>query len=245
MKKLWFIFLGLYLVSCTEEALFINQNCLEFVSEENAEYCDDESLDEDKYCEVRYAGQFSLTEQSKNFLPLYCLEVGQTINYQNESGELMEFIVLDKGYYKGHRIVSQGTACDDFPGKALLDCIDHDRAFIRIKSESKTLELELVTLPDTKDKTLGNVGDFLNVFREEVPNYFVKEWSMVVDQRSLSYENENCLQTFESMDLNGQTFHDVITFDPAQNCAHYTYYFNEELGMVGFKRSDGQVWTLK
>jgi len=126
-----------------------------------------------------------------------------------------------------------------------MDCIEYEKAFIRLESQIHVLELELITLPDTKDPEIGQVGDFFRIKREEVPGLFVLEWKSITDKRSLSYDMEACTQFYPTIELNGTIFQDVTGFEEQGNCAHYRYYVNQDYGLVGFSRSDGVLWSLK
>lgn len=244
MKKFLYFCSVVFFLSCSQQSVQLDENCFDLPEQAGSEYCDSEEMD-DKYCDLRYIGKFSLSENSKAFLPEFCYNIGSLISYENESGEEMVFTVVDKGYNETHRIISQGNACEDDSTQVLLDCIDHERAYVRIKSESKTFEIELVTLPDTEDLELGKIGDFLGIHREEVKDYFVNEWVMVVDQRSLSYEQSPCLINHENITLNGKSFQDVLSFDENQDCKNYQYFVNKEQGLIAFKRSDGVLWVQK
>ena len=236
------LFLGiLFITSCTQQTGLI-QSCIDSYTNSNQAGCD--IVLNDKYCEVRYVGEYTLTEQSKQYLPFYCMDVGDQLTYTNGVGDQMVFEITEKGFEQNSRSFSQGMNCPDDPEKVLLDCIIHERAYVRMESDSKTFLLELTTQPDQEDMTLGNVGDFLNIYRDVYQEQFAQEWSMVVDKRTLSYSMDPCMKLYDTMELNGTIFTSVIAYDNEMDCANYKYYLNESQGLIGFSRFDGVLWSL-
>jgi len=231
------------MAACTGDALMVSNDCLGEADASQSAYCAEASI-AGKTCDFRYAGKFGLSDASRSALPAYCMEPGAKIKYSNEEGEVIEFIIESKGFVEGHEFVPQHIPCEDDTTEMILDCIDYERAYVILRSEPHTFMLELLTMPDTYDKTHGLVGDFLWISREEVKNYFVKEFSMVVDQRSLSYPQEPCLEFLSSVMLNGKNYQGVICFDEDLECRKYQYFVNHELGLLAFRRSDGVLWTL-
>lgn len=244
MRK-YLILLTLFVtVGCNEEALSPANDCLGEVeySEEAACQIDDP---EAKFCEIREVGKFVLTDESKSFFPLYCEAIGTSVVFTNGLGDDQVFTLEEKAYVEEVEMFVQDILCEDDSEKRILDCIEHEKAYILLSSEQNTFELSLTTIPDRVQPDLGNVGDFFRIKREEVPGFFVEEWLSVVDQRSLSYAMEPCTQFYADMELNGNSFKDVTGFEEQGDCANYRYYINKDYGLVAFSRSDGVLWSLK
>ena len=243
MKKLGWLVLGIWLIACTDRSGSEMDACFGEAVPADFGSCADESL-EGKFCEPRYDGEWQLTDAAKEHLPQYCLDIGSILTYRNAAGEEMLFNIQEKSYISMHSLVTAGLVCADDSTKFRLVCIEHEKALLRIRSEKHHFILELLSLPDMFENTPGRVGDFLTIRREEVEGLFVGEWLSVADPRSLSFSIAPCQVFHEEMVLNGTVFRDVTSFQEGQSCANYQYFLNPHEGLVGFRRSDGILWTL-
>jgi hypothetical protein len=244
MTRILLLILGLGFLSCTQVELSPAIDCLGEVDNTEPVICED-TIPGNKFCELRHVGAYTLSDQSKSYLPMYCEAVGSTVTYTNGLGNDQVFTITSKGYSLSKALVVQQMECPGDSTKTSMDCIENESAFIMLQSEQNNFEISLTTLPDTQEPLLDNVGDFLRIRREEVPNLFVLEWTSITDRRSLSYDMEPCNKFYPEIELNGTTFMDVVGFEEQENCAHYRYYINQDYGLVGFSRSDGILWSLK
>lgn len=245
MRRILHLVLILGLFSCTQEALSPALDCLGEVTVDGNAICNTDDP-EDKFCEIRYAGKFVLSDLSKSYLSMYCETIGSKILFTNGVGDDMEFTLIDKGYKEEVELVAQNIICGGpDETKKTLDCIEHEKAFIVLESPEHKIELSIVTLPDTQNSELGNVGDFFRIHREEVPGLYVQEWKSITDKRTLSYDMESCTQFYPTIELNGTIFQNVTGFVEQGDCAHYRYYVNQDYGLVGFGRAEEILWSLK
>lgn len=239
------IFLWIF-IACESVERFPADDCLGEVALTDDANCPSEWPD-DKICETRFSGQFVLSEKSKSYLPMYCDTIGTKIVYTNGVGDDQVFELLGKGYNQTFKMVAHEDVCSDGTDRRTIYCIESEAAYVQIKSDQHQLILEIATLPDDQDPTIGNVGDYFTILREFFPesDMFVQEWSSVIDRRTLSYSMKPCRQFFPSITLNGRLFENVTGFMEQEDCANYRYYINQDYGLVGFSRSDGVLWSLK
>jgi len=243
MKYYFLIPLFALFFACDQDNSEITSDCLGEVDTQNATYCSDEQVG-DKYCDVRYAGKYSLSEASKNAAGIYCESEGTEIVFNNSAGEELLFTIGEKSYREMHRFIDQGP-CPEDSLKVLLDCIDAEMASLVLVSDTYTFKFEFTSMTDQKSQSEENVGDFLLIFRKVFGDLFYQDFKMVLDQRSLSYDMEDCLKLYESIDLNGDTYFNVISYKEDESCYSGRYYFTSDHEFIAFNIDGDGLWTVK
>lgn len=172
----------------------------------------------------------------------------RTIRYKNEKGETIDLKVDDKTYLKSNAVYSSAVSCPGDSTKTTGYCIEFEQLVIGLREQTGKLDLSIsiLTKPDMRNPGAGRAGDFLNITRKKGNNLF-SELSFVLNQRTLTYEEEFNQAHLDQIELLGKTFSDVITNDITLfvNPKPYKYYFNQEVGLIGFVDSDGVLWVIE
>jgi len=141
MRSLLLFLFILSMVSCHQEALSPAIDCMGDVTVDDDAFCDTEDP-EDKFCEIRHAGSYELSQLSKSYMPLYCEDIGEKIIFTNGVGDDLEFTLADKGFVQASEMVVQDIICGGINyTKTTMDCIEYEKAFIRLESQIHVLEL--------------------------------------------------------------------------------------------------------
>lgn len=209
--------------------------------------CSDDRSGE-PFCEVEFIGDFRLEESSKAYQAQYCEPVGKIVRYKNVNGEVIELKIEEKSYQKSNAIYGVVPGCMGDSSKPVGYCIDFERLEIKMKSDSAGLDLTLSvqTRPDLQNPGQRRVGDILVVTRRLGNNAFAVV-SFVVNKRTLGYEEEFNQEHLDQIVLLGKSYSDLITNDITlfTDPKPYKYYFNKEVGMIGFVDQTGVLWVIE
>ena len=200
------------------------------------------------FCKTTHAGDFELDEQSKRYMPQYCKQLNDVVEFRNANGDAFVFNVLEKTHRQQHVIYNTGETCPDDTSKYFGICIGSELLRLTLRSDTPalTLTLELDTKPDVLDNSNGKVGDYLSVFRWSSPNSYYVDLETVVSQQTLPYENLPLYEFYPELILLGRNFKDVISRDISLFANKpYKIYVNQEFGLIGFEDKAGVLWVLK
>jgi hypothetical protein len=167
------------------------------------------------------------------------------IEYENQDGEIISFELSDKGYYNTHSFMNRGLICEADSTEVILDCMDHEMAYVRLESQEHSFLISLQTMANKLNSDATQLGDYLVISREEVADYFVDEARFIVDQRSLDHSLSNCTSFYDFIELNGKSYQNVLGPDLNDGCPGYRYYVDKEHGLLAFSRSGGDLYVLK
>ena len=210
--------------------------------------CGENSGASDDYlCEIISFGTFALTEESKAYMPQYCIDAGGQISFENVSGQQIIFDVIRKRYHTSNSTHNTFRPCESDSTKHIGYCVDNERLAITLESTDPPLELTISmrTIPDINTTEIGNIGDMLEISRRTGDNSFVLEFSAVVSQRTLSYAAAYNQEFLDVVEIVGQSFQDVFRNDITNHVGDpFQYYYNEEYGLLAFTDSEGVTWRL-
>ncbi|MBK8966001.1 MAG: hypothetical protein IPM36_04855 [Lewinellaceae bacterium] len=200
------------------------------------------------FCKTTHVGDFELDEQSKRFMPQYCKQLNDVLEFQHANGESFVFKVLEKTYRQQHLIYNTGETCPDDTSNYSGVCIGSEvlRLTMRSDTPALTLTIELATKPDVLDKTNGKVGDYLSVFRWTSATSYYVDFEAVASQRTLPYATLPLHEFYPELTLLGKTYKNVISRDISLfSNKPYKIYVNQEVGLIGFENKPGNLWVLK
>jgi hypothetical protein len=200
------------------------------------------------YCNHRFWGQFSLVENSKLYQPLYCQPTGAHIRFLNDTGAFKDFTLLNKCYQERCQRIQSLLPC---VGAAQYDLfyMQSEAIEIQLSSSDQQIELDIIIQPqpDLIHPENGGVGDFLHIYRKNNTGTWALESATILSKRSLSYPAAVYQEYFESIELLGVVFYEVISSDvhyyPAQS-RPFKYYYNQLYGLIGFEEQNGALWRL-
>lgn len=203
----------------------------------------------DYFCDVEFLGKYQLEESSKLFQPQYCEAIGNKITYKNDKGTLLDLAVYQKGYGETNVIHNSFVPCAGDTNKYKGYCIDYQQLWISLRSDQTGLDISMyvLTAPDYDNAAAKHVGDFLKITRKKSANAFWQDFYAVINRRSLSYDKTELQEYYPEIELLGRKFTEVISNDISLfvDPKPYKYYFNKEVGLIGFVDSAGVLWVIE
>lgn len=210
--------------------------------------CDNFPIDTSAVCSCNDMGSFKLEASSIEYFPLYCKEIGDVIQYENDKGDVLNMVVSNKTYNQYSGFHSAYKPCFGDSPKVNVYHLDYEQLSVLLISESTNLQLVLAikTIPDLSQEGEGRVGDFLEIARRKTFGDWAVDLTAVVHQRSLSYQKEIFQEYYEQVELLGKTFSKVISHDVSNyaNSKPFKYYYTAERGLVGFVDQSGVLWRI-
>lgn len=198
------------------------------------------------YCGIVNIGEFEIESSSREYMADYCKLTDDIINFNNEQGETINFIITNKNFTTIRSSVPTQEYCDlDSLGRIAV-CYQTELLSMTIKSSDPELEMRIVieAKPARKADNQGEVGEYLSIDRIGEMNSFVRYFYALVNQRTLptnvSLANMEQLTTFV---INSTTYNDVLTNNVENHPDQvFQYYANKEFGFFAFKDLDGVLW---
>jgi hypothetical protein len=255
MKKLLTIALLTLILSCSKKDDIQINSALECLGQvEISLYlstCENNAqTTNDFYCEVITIGEFQLENSSKEFMVQACNNEGDIIKYENEIGEVIEFEVTKNRYTTVTSVYGTTDTCENDTSKTVGYCMRKELIQLVLKSTSPELELtiEIETAPDWLVVEVGPVGDFLKISRRKSFNSLSTEFKAVITKRTLSYDNSPFQEFFETIEILGEEYENVISNDinfDLTNTPKFKYFYNNTIGLIAFQDENKITWKLK
>ena len=236
--------------SCKKENEILHP-CIGKIQElENVSNCG--NREDDFYCKIKDIGNYKLLEESKDFAPQFCSELGTIFSYGNESGEVLDYELTRKVYYKSFSVRgADGILCEN-SSKGIGHCIDTEtiamtltglnrpskffiviKVIMNVNSDGKEEVADLLTVWSNPDSTSNDANLGVRAIINErtlKTNYFDVQLRQEFFD-SIEILDENYLAVY-SMDISGN-------FRPSDKI-----YYNSEKGMIAFKEPTGEIWKL-
>lgn len=251
MKKITFLLLLVFASSCKKEDENPINAALECLGSAEIPFalstCED-VLTNEFFCDITALGEFVLDDISKEYMTYACDDIGDKITYVNEDGDELDLEIIDQRYQETTATYNSGNVCQS--DSSLYDGICLGSEVIRLILQSATLELELMveikTIPETFSVISGGVGDILQISRKTGVNLLTIDFKAVLSQRTLSYDKTFSQEVFESIDILGEEFRDVISNDVSMILSPtYKYYYSKTEGLIAFQDDAGMLWKRK
>jgi len=217
----------------------------EDITQNNTE-CED-LLPTNGFCETMDYGDHELSKSSKLFMKNYCLEVGDNIEFEDESGELIIFEITLKDFKKSKSVYNSFQGCSNNQSGFLAYCLSSEKLKLQMESSTDlTFKLELESKPDYFEHLSGNVGDIFEIWRKTDGSSWRRGLEIVTDQKKLSYTEVDNLEIYNKIELNNINYRNVYSKDISNsNNSEFKFYYNQELGLIGFKDLENVLWTIK
>ncbi len=255
MKNSIILFLCILLhFSCSKEEEPIKETlaCIGSVQTNNIlprPGCEDFTFSDSIICDVINVGTFTLEASSKMFMPQYCQNIGDQITFINESGGEINFEIKSKSYNRTAATYSTSFGCeDDSIGIGSIGlCVDSESISIQLDAIEKNLDftISISTIPDITVPEVGKVGDQLLISRSDESG-FTFDFRAIINQRTLAYDRTSNQEFDQTLEVNGQTFSDVISKDISSFITPtFKYFYNAEIGLLGFVDKEGVSWRIK
>lgn len=238
------LFIGLVIFSCKKEEP--EPGCLELALDLLGNTNCQNAQIPDGACEVQAIGEFQLTEKSISFIPSFCEENFNLINFINMDGELLRFSVLTKTFVRNGTYSDSGIPCTADSSERIAYCIVHEEMSLRMRSSDANHDFNIVvtTKPQINGQTGDNAGDFLDITVLLPDRSFHTPFSAIIDQRSLTVA-ETTSQKFESSrTIINRTFQNVFSNDSNITPTNYRFFYTQTEGLVGFVDRDKVLWEL-
>ncbi|MEL6864950.1 MAG: hypothetical protein AAFP19_11040 [Bacteroidota bacterium] len=209
---------------------------------------DCESLDNihESICQMESFGFHALEAESKAFLSQYCLESGDRVFYRNELGDQMEFQLTSKNFSNSRIMLNTFEVCPMDSSRYIGYCLENEQAILVLNAVDRDLEfrVSLNTIPDIHSESTDNIGDRLQILRQNDSIHIV-DLSVIVNPRTLSYTETYSQEYYDSIDLLGETYTEVYSAD-INTVIHPTfkYYYNKTFGLFAFVDTDQVLWKL-
>lgn len=215
--------------------------------------CDDGSVTSPYWCRIDYVGDFALEEDSKSFLPFYCFEENDLIEYVNDAGDDIEFEVESKLYSKASFTKTAQILCNVDSIKNIGLCFDTESARVKIKSDVAGLDffirLQTELDRDVKEKDDTRIGDFIEVTQNQIVDSMYRGtiiFKIVVNPRSLTNTSTINQLFYDEIEIAGKKFTEVFSYDQSNfNDNFVQIFYNKAFGIVGFTDENGVQWRLK
>lgn len=209
-----------------------------------SDFCSN-SFSDSLFCEIRNIGDFLLDDSSKEFMIDYCKLPDDLINFQNDQGETIHFILDSKSYRKKSALYTSREYCnlDSIAPTGL--CFSGEFLEMVLRSDGAVIELRLMVelLPEFSDNNQGQVGEYFSISRRLGVNSFTKNFSALINQKTLSSSENFNIEKLERFTINETNYLDVYS-NNIENTINpdFKYYVNREYGLFAFQDTDGVLW---
>jgi hypothetical protein len=197
------------------------------------------------YCDVQHIDEFVLEESSKEYVPQFCLQIGDTIKFHDDHNHFIYLKLIEK-WFKHNESIYTHTICDKDSTKKIGYCFGQEVVFMALESEFPKISLWIVlrTEPDNGSDYNGNYADELNILRQDTTGYYLYDFSVIINKRTLTRDSSLYQIFYPSISLNGQNYLNVLSYDSKINRPTFKFYYSKEKGLIGFKDKDGILWSL-
>lgn len=205
--------------------------------------CIEHPLDSTIYCErVLVDSIFKFTPEERKWLPYFCCEIGDEIQFVNNNGEETELILEEK---------NRGVYTVGFNGFDNCDLIDERHREYCVNREIMAVKLNSTLLGQKLNVHIEVEFDrpfelpLETGVRLEIRGNGVSHLTAFVEKENLNNVNAGNLIFHEEIELLGELFSEVHTYRNVTNNNYIEMYYNKKYGIVGFKDSDEQLWKIK
>jgi hypothetical protein len=208
--------------------------------------CDNwELVHGDRFCAVTFLGELDLDSVSRGYIPSFCLKDSTILKFQNDRGELEEWVLDGKGYTEREVLQGKRGLCPNNSRKMAGYCFRTEQASVSLQKKDGVdniimfLEIEV----DTTDPSNPNPGQgtSLNIWRLDNP-YANSKFKVIINQGSLTYSSLQGQVVHSSLIANGKEFRNVFTMEAPDYHDPYTYYYTRTEGLIAYMDESGVVW---
>lgn len=190
----------------------------------------------------QYIGTFQLEDTSKTYLPFYCSKIGTTKYFMSEDNRFKNLKLRSKAYQETNGSYYTSVPCLVDTSDNIDRCLNYEYMYYSFEDSSFSISTYLRTMPDVRATEPGGVGDVLTL---SISGGVGPGLSIIVNQRTLSYETIGNIQFLPEVELMGEIYENVFTNDVSGTpVGNSKYYFSFELGVVGFTDGDGVAWRM-
>jgi hypothetical protein len=237
------------MISCSKDMVKVNLpiTCIGTARPYNGNSPCDYRFDTMYICQTENIGNFQLDDSSKEYMPLFCQNTGNSVLYENKLGEIIQLKIEAKTFYKSSSLYNTFTPCKNDSMRSLGYCFENERITVALKSINSDLNItfDIYTAPEIRVPFTGQIGDFLEINRKLDSTRYSVDFIAVVKQRSLSYDKVSLQEFYSSIDILGNNFKNVISNDITKyQVPLYKYYWNKEVGLVAFADTTGTIWKI-
>jgi len=211
--------------------------------------CDALSFLPEMYCEPEFLGNFTLADESLDFMQQYCRPIGDALSYSSPEGNVIELIVTEKAYQERHSVHTSQVYCDVLKTKRYSYCLYGDEMSVTLTSRDNSIKLRIIlslTTDYRADVNVG-VGDGLRVLRQNASSLYFVEMDAVVNQGSLSYSEGYSQYYYDALELNDELYSEVYSNKQPGIPSNLLsgLYINKDYGLFAFEDESGVVYTLQ
>ena len=251
--KLFGLLIIVLVSSCSKDDDTISEpalDCLiEFESLASLGECDEyENPFPDDSCETISLGESKLEDTSKEYIAQACQDINQNINYVNDEGETISMVVSRKTYKDTRRSYRSIQVCENDSTKVISYCLKSEFIVIRLNSENPEIQLEikLEKFIDMESPEPGEFGDMLSVLRKKNMNSSYRDFKYLLNKGTLDFENFIGEENYESLEILGTVFNNVMSFDSSiYQDPRFKIFYNQTIGLVAFRDTNNIIWRIE
>ena len=199
------------------------------------------------FCEIFHIDEFHLDEPSKEYMPQFCLNIGDEIKYKNESGKIIEFRVSRKEFTKEINTYNTNQKCNSDSAKTIGYCFEVEDVSQILTSSDNNLVfgIRLCTMPENDFPYKGRFGDVLHISRYIGDNRYIIEFNAEISKRTFSFDTYSLQEFYNVLNINGEEYTNILSIDVTKyQSPSFKYYYNKEIGLVAFKDTLGTIWSI-
>lgn len=205
--------------------------------------CSNYLWDSTEFCEIIVVNEhYLLPMNHREWMPYYCLNVGDAIPYINSVNEETYLVVenLDRGLYSGGFNGFDDCGLND--GRHRIYCVNWEIMSTQLSSEllGHDFQIKLEVEFNRPFEIPLRTGAILNIRGNNISHFtaFVEPG----DLENIQAEN---FIFDEEIELLGEVFLDVHTFKNVVQDSFVQFYYNKEFGVIGFVDYNNELWKLK
>lgn len=255
-KYLTFVLIISFNYSCKKENTILD-SCLGKIEElDNRNSCKTKAKENNDYffetCRIDYVGDYKLLEESKEFAPQYCSDLGTIFSYSSDSGEAKDFELTRKAYFKSSPVVTNHKiSCEDSRDD-IGHCFETETIAMTLSEVNGPSDfiivIEIVIV--IKSDGIEEVADILRIYR--YPDREIldskSELAAIINERTLTsdyFRIKEEQEFYNTIEIQNNTYLGVFSMDISNSVnSEYKIYYNAEVGLLAFQDIEGAIWKL-
>jgi len=202
-----------------------------------------ETLIDSNPCDFIDGGTFFLSDASKLYFPHICNENGDLISYVNSAKENKRLFINKITHIMSKTMSNTFMTCPMDSTETIYICSDIESVFVSLESEDKSLELVIRISANSSllSSTISIAKPQISIYKKSQGSFDFR-YDLEGELGGTNDDREH----YESIDLNGSIFNDVISMDITKSTDPniFKYYYSKTLGLIGFLDSDGILWVI-
>jgi hypothetical protein len=170
----------------------------------------------------------------------------QTIVFENESGEEL---IFQNEAMAAQNATQWSELSPDIPDKSILHCSAQEETMAILYNDSLNMEFRVMlhinrrnenNRKDDRDQlliTMPKMAEF-GKYYTLILSYYIKRGN-IYEPFNPKFKHE------QEFLLNGKMYREVTCFIPPENSDQMEIYFAKEFGIIGFRDTNGVLWTFK